>query len=182
MQINFKGFKNTGIGVDVNKYHKRILKNNSMYITPPYVHLSLTTTLNNIGDNDRKFFGEILEKFPNKYQCDTINFHYDKYYSQSLKMYKKEFWLNDKPLVLRDENLNIFSKLAKLFTKISNTKNLPFDDFYIKSDECKANFNYFFMNGQKDSLPEFHNPKTVRKNALNMEKEFFDIMSEYFNS
>ena len=42
----------------------------------------------------------------------------DKYYSQSLKMYKKEFWLNDKPLVLRDENLNIFSKLAKLFTKI----------------------------------------------------------------
>lgn len=182
MEINFKGFQNTGIGVDINKYPQQILKSNGHYIKPPYVHLSLTTTLNNIGDNDREIFGEILKKFPNRHQKDTINFHYDKYYSQYSNQYKKEFWLNDKPLILRDDNLKIFSKLAQLFTKLSNTRELPTDKFYLHSNDCRANFNYFFMQGKTDRLPEFHKPEAVRKNAQNMVKEFTDIMLDYFNS
>ena len=181
MIINFKGFENTGIGIDVNKYPRQILPNNKFYITPPYVHLSLTTTLNNNNSPDKKNFREILYKFPNSHQCDTINFHYDKYYSPSLKKYKKEFWLNDKPLILNDSNLKIFSQLSQLFKKISNTDFLPFDDYYIKSSECKSNFNYFCMSGKKDLLPQFHNPETVRKNAKYMSNEFIDIMLDYFS-
>ena len=105
MNISFKGFYNTGIGVDINKQAHAILSNNTLYVRPPYVHLSLTTTLNNNGVNDKEIFGEILKKFPNKYQKDTINFHYDKYFSPYQKKYKQEFWLNDRPLILRDENL-----------------------------------------------------------------------------
>ena len=59
MIINFKGFENTGIGIDVNKYPRQILPNNKFYITPPYVHLSLTTTLNNNNSPDKKNFREI---------------------------------------------------------------------------------------------------------------------------
>ena len=153
MNVSFKGFRNTGIGVDINKHTQQILKNNCCFIKPPYVHLSMTTTLNNIGDNDREIFSEILKKFPNKYQKDTINFHYDKY----------------------------FSSLAQLFTKLSKAKELPSDKFYIQSDDCRANFNYFFMQDKKDLLEEFHSPDKVRKYAGDMTKEFYNIMTEYFN-
>ncbi len=181
MNVSFKGFRNTGIGVDINKHPQQILKNNCCFIKPPYVHLSMTTTLNNIGDNDREIFSEILKKFPNKYQKDTINFHYDKYFSSYSKKYRKEFWLNDKPLTLRDDNLPVFSKLAQLFTKLSKAKELPSDKFYIQSDDCRANFNYFFMQDKKDLLEEFHSPDKVRKYAGDMTKEFYNIMTEYFN-
>ena len=183
MQISFKGFQNTGIGVDINRYPRKILKNNNGYIRPPYVHLSLTTTLNNNGDKDKEFFAEILEKFPNRYHPDTINFHYDRYYSDISQKYKKEFWLNDKPLILRDENLGIFSKLAQLFTKISNSKdlNVP-DSYYINSTECRGNFNYFLMQGKNDLLQSFHFPSIVRKNAKMMTEEFNKVIFEYLEN
>ena len=181
MNISFKGFYNTGIGVDINKQAHAILSNNTLYVRPPYVHLSLTTTLNNNGVNDKEIFGEILKKFPNKYQKDTINFHYDKYFSPYQKKYKQEFWLNDRPLILRDENLSIFSKLAQLFTKLSEAKQLGADKYYIYSDECRANFNYFFMKGKQNLLEDFHKPSNVRAYAKGMADEFFNIMIEYFN-
>ena len=182
MEINFKGFQNTGIGLDVNRYSKQLLKNNKYFKSPPYVHLTLTTTLNDTGDKDKQIFGEILKRFPNYHNKDTINFFYDRYFSEAQKQYQKEFWLNGKPLILRDENLGVFSKLAQLFTKLSkmpdNKLQTSFD--YLYSDNCKINFSYFSLKNQSYLLEHFHKPDTIRQNAKTMIKEFEKVMLEYF--
>ena len=77
----------------------------------------------------------------------------------------------------------IFSKLAQLFTKISNSKdlNVP-DSYYINSTECRGNFNYFLMQGKNDLLQSFHFPSIVRKNAKMMTEEFNKVIFEYLEN
>lgn len=183
MKISFKGFENTGIGVEVNKNRQQLLKNNQYYIKPKYVHFTLTTTLNNKNERDLEDFKEILEKFPNYHDKDTINFHYDKYEIPSLRTKKAEFWLNDKPLILNDDNLRIFSKIAQLISKLSKTPDEKFHlkDKYLLSDECKINFNYFKKDkrGFADKVKIFHTPANIRQNAKNMKEEIELIISRY---
>lgn len=183
MKISFKGFENTGIGVERNKHRQQLLKNNKYYIKPKYVHFTLTTTLNNKKEKDLDYFKEILEHFPNYREKDSINFHYDKYEIPSLRTKKEEIWLNDKPLILNDTNLRIFSKIAQLFNKLSKTpdKNFHLDDKYLLSDECKMNFNYFRKDKKEfnNNLKNFHTPANIRQNAKNMEEEIELIISRY---
>ncbi len=183
MDISFKGFRNTGIGVDINKESKQILKGNLLFKRPKYVHLTLSTTLNDVGEKDLSTFGEILRKFPNDCQKNTIIFHYDKYFVESLNKTKKEFWLNYRPLVLNDANLPIFSKLSQLFSKLSKTPDseLKMGEKYLDSFDCKSNFSYFAKGDAKKILQEIHNPENVRKSAKDMCDEFQKIMIDYFN-
>lgn len=127
-------------------------------------------------------FEDILKKYPDYTNNDTINFHYDRYYSETTKKIKKEFWLNDKPLILNDSNLGIFSKLSKLLTKLSNCTDdeLMPQPQYLKSDECKNNFRYFIRNNDTEVLKDIHNPYLIRQNAKDMTEEFQNIMFDYF--
>ena len=183
MQISFKGFQNTGIGIDSNQYVKQILPNNPNYKTPPYIHVTLAAKIDDVGLEDRKFFSEILNKFPNNYEKDTVNLFYDKYYTDVTKKYNKEFWLNGKPLVLREDNLAVFSKIAQLFTRLSKVsdKELKMDREYLNSNECKSNFSYFSLKDKYQIIKNSHRPEVVRKNAKIMIKEIEEIMFDYFN-
>lgn len=183
--ISFKGFSHTGIGVETNNNKKQLIKNNPHYTSPPYVHLTLTTTLDNKTDKDLQDFALILQKYPNKINKDTVNFHYDKYNVPSLGVTKQEFWLNDSPLILNDKNLPVFSKLAQLFNKLSKMpdERLHTEKYYLATDNCKMNFNYFRKNTEifDKQLEKFHTPATIRKNAQDMSQEFQKIMTQYFS-
>lgn len=182
MQISFKGFKNTGIGVETNTNVKLIKKRNATVVIPPYAHLTLNATLNNINQNDLEKFGEIIKKFPNKHQPDSINFHYDKYYSTLTNTMKQEFWLNDKPLILSDKNLKIFSLLSKLFERLSKTeiKDHTNNKDYLVSDKCKLNFQYFLKNSTyENDIKNYHSLKNIQNNAKAMQTEIIDTMLNY---
>lgn len=187
MNISFKGFENTGIGLEINPKEKIVKKAGAEIVVPPYKHLTLNAKLNNIGEKDLDNFRRILEKFPNASEKDSVNFSYDEYYSNFEKKTKKEFWLNDKPLILNDHNLEVFSKLAKLFTRLSKVKDneLKQDKNYIGSLDCRYNFSYF--NRYPDSqefeyyAKGFHNPSEIRENAAFMSDEFQKMMTDYFN-
>lgn len=184
--INFRGFENTGIGIEVNPEEKVIKKRGVDYVIPKYKHLTLNAKLNNIGEKDLENFGLILKRFPNVSEKDSVNFSYDEYYSNIEKKTKREFWLNDRPLVLKDENLPVFSKLAKLFSRLSHVKDseLKQEKYYFESLDCRYNFSYFNKctnPGEFKYLTEgFHRPSKVRENASAMVKEFEKIMINYF--
>lgn len=184
--INFRGFQNTGIGIEVNPEEKVIKKRGVDYIIPKYKHLTLNTKLNNIGEKDLEKFGLILKRFPNVSEKNSVNFSYDEYYSNIEKKTKREFWLNDRPLVLKDENLPVFSKLAKLFSRLSLAKDSELKQAkdYCESVDCRYNFSYFNKctnPGEFEYMAQgFHMPSNVRKNASAMVKEFEKIMTNYF--
>lgn len=186
MKISFKGFENTGLGVEMNPTAITVTKADKRYEVPKYTHLSLSTKLNNENKNDLEEFALLLKKFPNSNEKDTINFSYDKFYSKTQNKMKKEFWLNDKPLLLCDENLGVFEKLSKLFTRLSTAdeSDLKIQPTYFLSDECRRNFPYFnkIEDPQEKNLHFFffHNNENINSNSKRMADEFQKIMQNYF--
>lgn|SRR5574344_575244 len=186
MNISFKGFEQTGIGVDHCSQKRVFSTPDGREITVlPYTHLTLNTKLNNKIDTDLKDFAEVLKEYPPIHEKDSVYFTYDNYYDPLEKTRNTEFWLNGKAVALKDKNLPVFSKIAQLFTKLSKSgiHNINFDKKYINSSKCKDNFPYFrnyeYIANYDEIISSFHHPQNIRQNAQKMVEEFYKIMTKH---
>ncbi|MFA7657924.1 MAG: hypothetical protein WCY19_00660 [Candidatus Gastranaerophilaceae bacterium] len=124
------------------------------------------------GSKDLSEFEGVLKKFPDPLNLGFLRMDIWNYPADGMDL---DFFLNNKPLKMQDENLNTFSKLAKMFKSIIESK----EGFFVSKDyledmDCAKNFMDGFIEAEpnviesfQQNLPfkDYHSMEDVKKSA-----------------
>ncbi len=101
-----------------------------------------------------------------------------------------QLWINksDNEFIVNDQNLKMISFIAKILRKISNTPEEKFivNKDYINSDDAKngvalgENLEETYEQYYDEAIKQIHDPKNVKKGALEMNNILQEIMIDYF--
>lgn len=180
MNVTFTGIQNAG------SWH--LVFNNE---TKPTFR-RLACQLTDKGETDLSEFKDVLKKFPDPLNHGFLRFDLLNLKSNHSK--DRQFFINNEQLHLTDENLSIFGKVVKLFSKIANREEKLFlSNDYIESEDSFHNmvdgiFNYgpvatadrdtILLNFPLKSAHSFENVKSQSKSMFeDMNETIIDYLT-----
>ncbi len=175
MDISFKGYQNVGgySSVDVTKEGEKIFSH------------KLIMQLNNMGNRDLDTFEPILKKYSDKVKNNFLVVEVRRTLDLKTGRTKKSYYINKQQIHVVDENLGIFSKIAKLVKRISDDNaEFEIENDYKKSADFKilaAPEGYISEDSLNIMSDVFHNRNNTKEAAANICGSIGKTMHKYMN-
>ena len=186
MKINFKGIKNAGAYSHVQKKDLYVSQDGKDFTKFPQGRYSVINfELNNNESNDLDEFREILQKYPNHFNSNTLNIEIRELNDEN----KPIIALNQNQIKMNRENLKTYAKVFKLLDKISKTPNedLKVENSYVNSFLAMSGLGFFTLFSK--SLESFikivdkaHYPEPVKNISEHASKLFEKELVDYLNN
>lgn len=149
----------------------------------------LIVQLTNEGTKDLDEFSSILKEYPDKLNKNFLRIDSSKV-EDTFGNIHREFYLNEKPVEISNQNMNIFEKLLPFLTKISESeKPFPHKLQYYSSGDCIVNLyknplpsNFKKENKDYDFIEDAHSFDVLKETARRIRNAIANNLEKFFYS